>query len=151
MSAGSREPARLPRCFTPLTYGSALVIKNLLMGLSVVSCGHEKALREEGPERPIGRLMPARQRSAPSCRRGRRIRARAGRIEVAMASILCVMSASSMAKASSRRGHVWAEEAVAAGDHVIVLQSVLQEHFMTAMSVRLKPETEARLRAYCAR
>ena len=42
-----------------------------------VASGHEKALREEGPERPIGRSVPARQRSAPSCRRGRRIREKA--------------------------------------------------------------------------
>src|SRR4030095_3714974 len=39
-----------------------------------VASGHEKALREEGPERPIGPLAPARQHSAPSCRRGGRIR-----------------------------------------------------------------------------
>jgi hypothetical protein len=60
------------------------VIRNLLMGLSVVSHGHEKALREEGPERPIGRSVPARQRSAPSRRRGWRIREKAVRIAVDM-------------------------------------------------------------------
>ena len=52
-----------------------------------VASGHEKALREEGPERPIGCLVPARQRSAPSCRRGRRIREQRMRAVSNMSSI----------------------------------------------------------------
>ena len=31
MSAGNSEPAKLPRCFTPLMYGSALVINAFAM------------------------------------------------------------------------------------------------------------------------
>jgi hypothetical protein len=47
----------------------------LAMGsLHRVACGHEKALRAEGLERPIRLLSPARHPSAPSGRRGWRIR-----------------------------------------------------------------------------
>jgi hypothetical protein len=54
-----------------LTYGSALVIRNLLMELSVVSRGHEKALREEGPERPIGPFSARASAFRPVLSKGR--------------------------------------------------------------------------------
>ena len=34
MSAGSCEPMRFPRCFTPLMYGSALVMRCRVMGFA---------------------------------------------------------------------------------------------------------------------
>src|SRR5882672_7725027 len=48
MSAGSSEPARLPRCLTPLMYGNALVIRYLAIDLSVCPEDMKKPFARKG-------------------------------------------------------------------------------------------------------
>src|SRR5437764_15450993 len=48
MSAGSSEPARLPRCLTPLMYGNALVIRYLAIDLSTCLADMKKPFARKG-------------------------------------------------------------------------------------------------------